>query len=237
MPIPDTFIAHLRTLKARDSWRVHELPTEFSTDVLHGLLYDGLIEFRLWEREPVHGKVGYRRSECFNFWISKSDWPIGVGRLEDILAMGEDKPELSPELRVSDGGKGELARRAVQPDMPQTEATRDRVVPADTPNAVHNADFTMVNWYGTEYGFALGVQSSTVKALWEEWEMTGLGLHQKTIRDAVDPERDPYRIDIAFRDHPAFDTMIQRCGNGRYKLAPPSAEPPPPMPTSKKKKR
>lgn len=92
---------------------------------------------------------------------------------------------------------------------------------------VHNADFTMVNWYGTEYHFALGVQSSAVAALWAEWEKTGLGLHQDTIRNAVDAERDSFRMDTAFRNHPAFGTMIQRCGDGRYKLAPPTVTPAP----------
>ncbi|MGE5611214.1 MAG: hypothetical protein ACM359_18335 [Bacillota bacterium] len=92
-------------------------------------------------------------------------------------------------------------------------------------NAVHNADFTMVNWFGDEHYFALGVQSAAVRALWEEWEKTGLGLHQETIRDSVDPERDEksvFRMDTIFRNHPAFDTMIQRCGDGKYKLAPPT---------------
>lgn len=105
--------------------------------------------------------------------------------------------------------------------------------PADTPNAVHNGDFTMVNWYGTECTFALGVQSSAVAALWTEWEKTGLGLHQGTIREAIDEERDSFRMDTAFRNHLAFGSMIQRCGDGRYRLAPPCTEPPTPTPTGK----
>jgi hypothetical protein len=91
------------------------------------------------------------------------------------------------------------------------------------PKATHSADFTFVNWYGTEYTFALGVQTSAVKALWDEWEKTGLGLHQDTIRNAVDPERDSFRMDKAFRNHRAFGTMIQSTGDGKYKLVP--AEP------------
>jgi hypothetical protein len=102
------------------------------------------------------------------------------------------------------------------------------------PGPVHNADFTMVNWFATEYHFALGIQASAVKALWEEWERSGLGLHQETIRDAVDAERDNFRMDNAFRNHPAFGTMIQRCGDGRYKLAPPGAQPPPSTPKDKR---
>jgi hypothetical protein len=86
---------------------------------------------------------------------------------------------------------------------------------------IHNADFTMVNWFGREYSFALEVQAPVVEALWEEWERSGLGLHQQTIREAIDKERDTFRMDTAFRKHPAFGTMIQRCGDGRYRLVPP----------------
>jgi hypothetical protein len=102
----------------------------------------------------------------------------------------------------------------------------------ETPKAVHNADFTMVNWFGTEYHFATGVQAGAVRALWTEWEGSGLGLHQETIRQAIDEERDHFRMDHVFRNHPALGTMIQRAGDGRYKLAPPaqSAQPAPPAP-------
>jgi hypothetical protein len=101
-------------------------------------------------------------------------------------------------------------------------------------NAVHNADFTMVVWYGTEYSFALGVQSSSVGVLWEEWEKSGLGLHQETIRESIDAERDNFRMDTAFRNHPAWGTMIHRCGDGRYQLAPPASQPSPSVAEAKK---
>jgi hypothetical protein len=87
--------------------------------------------------------------------------------------------------------------------------------------ATHSADFTFVNWFGTEYRFALGVQSRAVKALWEEWERSGLGLHQETIRDALDPERDNFRMDKTFRKHPAMGTMIRSAGDGTYRLVNP----------------
>jgi hypothetical protein len=85
----------------------------------------------------------------------------------------------------------------------------------------------MVKWFGAEYNFALGVQSSAVRALWEEWERSGLGLHQETIREKVDAERDSFRMDTAFRSHPAFGTMMLRWGDGRYRLAPPDSQPAP----------
>lgn len=112
--------------------------------------------------------------------------------------------------------------------------------PPDDPRRnrnTHNADFTMVVWCGVEYHFAIGVQASAVKALWEEWERSGLGLHQQTIRNAVDAERDNFRIDTVFRNHPAFKTMIQRCGDGRYKLAKPDPSANPAKPKRKKNRK
>ncbi len=103
-----------------------------------------------------------------------------------------------------------------------------------TSKAVHNADFTMVDWFGTEYQFALGIQSSVVRALWKEWEKSGLGLHQETIREAIDSERDSFRMDTAFRNHRALGTMIQRCGDGRYRLARPGTEPDSATPKTKR---
>jgi len=122
------------------------------------------------------------------------------------------------------------APTSTQPPTPDAEADAeargDAGGPVEDPHgnrkAIHSSDYTFVNWFGTEYTFALGVQSSAVKALLQEWERSGLGLHQDTIREAVDPERDSFRMDIAFRNHRAFGTMIQRCGDGRFKLAPPS---------------
>ncbi len=86
---------------------------------------------------------------------------------------------------------------------------------------VHNDDFTMVRWFGVEYHFSLGLQASAVAALWREWEKNGLGLHQETIRHAIDEERDTFRMDATFRNHPAFGVMIRPCGDGRYRLARP----------------
>lgn len=103
----------------------------------------------------------------------------------------------------------------------------------------HSADFTAVKWFGMEYNFAIGVQSAAVRLLWEEWERTGLGLHQETIREKIDPERDrgSFRMDAAFRNHPALGTMIQPCGKGRYRLARPGEPPVTTAPPGKKSRK
>lgn len=90
--------------------------------------------------------------------------------------------------------------------------------PFEPARPTHNADFTMVDWYGTEYAFSPGLQAGAVKALWQEWEKTGLGLHHETIRDSVDAERDNFRLPHVFRQHPAYGAMILSNGKGLYVL-------------------
>jgi len=119
-------------------------------------------------------------------------------------------------------------RPVVKAEAGAGKLTDDRPdgVDATEPKPIHSADFTFVRWFGTEYTFALGVQSQAVQALWNEWEKSGLGLHQETIRDAVDPERptnSAFRMDKVFRDNRALGTMIQKVGDGKYKLAQPNA--------------
>ncbi|MBN2447727.1 MAG: hypothetical protein JXO22_13420 [Phycisphaerae bacterium] len=143
-------------------------------------------------------------------------------QLSDVLDRAREA-----ELSTSDVVMLHLPPDALA-KMAERQTVRGKLcaMEADSASAAptHNADFTMVNWYGTEYHFALGVQSSAVQALWAEWEKTGLGLHQDTIRDAVDAERDTFRMDKAFRNHPAFGTMIQAAGDGRYRLVPPDEQ-------------
>ncbi len=91
----------------------------------------------------------------------------------------------------------------------------------ELPKAAHSTDYTMVDWFGQRYTFALGVQSQVVKILWKEWQATGLGLHQQTIRELVDDQKDNFRMTTAFRNHPALGKMIQGRGDGRYQLCSP----------------
>jgi hypothetical protein len=89
------------------------------------------------------------------------------------------------------------------------------------PDARHSADFSHVYWFGQEYKFAIGLQAGAVRALWAEWEKTGLGLHQETIREEIDAERDNFRMAHVFRNHPALGRMIDKDGEGRYRLKSP----------------
>jgi len=146
-------------------------------------------------------------------------------RAEELLLLAIEGI-VAAQLSESLGNKGGGKARSQADSKEQVEK-----------KLTHAADFTSVNWYGTEYTFALGVQSSAVKALWEEWEKSGLGLHQDTIRNSIDAERDKFRMDTTFRNHPAFGTMIQPGGDGRYKLACPDEQRKPSAPKKKKSAR
>jgi hypothetical protein len=143
-----------------------------------------------------------------------------------ILAFIELAPSVRSEFRESLDPQAGLDSIIAWCAHVMRPHQADRGRGADPEKATHSTDFTFVNWFGTQYTFALGVQSSAVSVLWGEWAKSGLGLHQDTIRNAIDAERDSFRMDTAFRNNAAFDTMIQRCGDGKYKLAPPSARPP-----------
>jgi hypothetical protein len=93
--------------------------------------------------------------------------------------------------------------------------------PIPAPDARHSADFTYVYWFDREYKFALGLQAGAVRELWAEWEETGLGLHQETIRERIDAERDNFRMAHVFRNNEALGEMIVKDGDGRYRLAKP----------------
>jgi hypothetical protein len=161
-------------------------------------LCDGPNPLRRWEPIPLNGFVCWPQYEVDNADLQKIE--SAAQRLKSVTTSS------APPAPITDGEQTRLA--STKAESPQSK------------KPTHNADFTMVNWFGEEYTFALGLQSSALKALWEEWEKTGLGLHQDTIRNSIDAERDSFRMDTAFRKHPAFGTMIQKIGDGKYKLAP-----------------
>jgi len=151
-----------------------------------------------------------------------------------MLADAKSKAESEQKRQLEKIKNGNATPSTTSPPLadPPT-ATMTSAAAAD---AVHSADFTMVKWFGEVYTFSLGVQSSAVKALWEEWEKNGLGLHQETIGNSVDAEQENFRMDTTFRKHPAWGTMIHSCGGGIYKLDRPTTKANPPASKAKKSK-
>lgn len=101
----------------------------------------------------------------------------------------------------------------------------------------HSADFTDVNWFGTQYHFDDGQQAKAVGALWSEFEKGELGLSEKTIGEIIGSESDNFRLMLVFRSrakckskrekqakfsmHPAWGKMIQKVSAGCYRLIKP----------------
>jgi hypothetical protein len=78
---------------------------------------------------------------------------------------------------------------------------------------------------GQVYAVKVSGQVQPVRIIAESPYGGWLGrLHQETIREAIDTEQDSFRMDTAFRKHPAFGTMIQRGGDGRYRLVQPVSQ-------------
>lgn len=122
-----------------------------------------------------------------------------MGAFDDDVATVAEMIEACAESQ-DDGHVGEMSPEA-------SEAT-------------HAPDFTSVNWFGMHYTFTKG-QAAAVRALWEAWEAGGHSLNQETIGENANSASDRYRLDVVFRDHPAWGTMIRRVKKGVFRLTPP----------------
>lgn len=156
--------------------------------------------------------------------ISQRCPTAGFGRLESLTERANG-PEL-PRVNVANWSEGvEVLSGRVLADVGTMLANHFKASGAAavnaSPDARHSADFSHVYWFGQEYKFAIGLQAGAVRALWAEWEKTGLGLHQETIRVEIDAERDNFRMAHVFRNHPALGRMIDKDGEGRYRLKSP----------------
>lgn len=138
MSANDVFTEHLKALAQRLSWRIRELPSEITDDVLRVLDERGWVEFRLWERVDPNPKPLVNsdpatfvvRPDDYCGWFSPRKDPRIVGDLSAVLASGANDPELSPEVRVSECGKAAVAELAVALTDPESPRNDD-----DTPSA------------------------------------------------------------------------------------------------------
>lgn len=86
-------------------------------------------------------------------------------------------------------------------DLPDQDAP----TPANDERPAHSIDFRSVNWFGAPYTFSEH-QAACVKILWEHWLQRTPDVGGKTL--LAEAESDAERIDLVFRDHPAWNTMI-----------------------------
>ncbi len=69
----------------------------------------------------------------------------------------------------------------------------------------HSDCFRSVLWSGTEYAFT-EQQATAVRVLWEHWERGTPDVSGQYLLEAA--ESNSGRVDLLFRDHPAWKTMI-----------------------------
>lgn len=86
--------------------------------------------------------------------------------------------------------------------------------------AKHTKDFRSVHWYGKDYVFTEN-QAIVVRELWIAWKGGTPAVGKETLLNCIDPEAPPPRVDVVFRDHPAWKKMIvPGVSKGTYKLEP-----------------
>lgn len=85
--------------------------------------------------------------------------------------------------------------------------------------STHSMDFRSVNWFGTIYEFTQN-QAAIVSRLWEAWESGSPVVGDEALREAADCSSE--RLDLVFRDSPAWGTMIvPGQTRGSRRLSPP----------------
>jgi hypothetical protein len=103
-----------------------------------------------------------------------------VRRLRTVDAFNSAEPFLRRVVERLAKGTGASQVRPISPI--------DKTVPAGALVELkpsHSADFTFVNWFGTEYRFRPGNQAEAIKHLWAEFENGGLGLSEQKIGELI----------------------------------------------------
>lgn len=182
---------------------------------------DGLIEF-------------LRRNHCFHggvllpILVLEDGWNVADLRqcdrkrsrqlVRDACREGFDIPkEIRLRVRLSDRGTSEAARLGLLRTAGEPVADgSDKATPQ------HSEDFRSVLWFGVNYSFTAN-QAAAVKMLWSNWKNGTPDVGDATLLEAVDHGSPPARLNVLFRDSPAWGTMIVRgATKGTHRLSPSS---------------
>ena len=91
----------------------------------------------------------------------------------------------------------------------------------ETLDPVIGTDFRSIKWCGETYSFT-GNQAPVVELLYQNWKQGTLDVGDETLLSAVDPESPPNRLNVLFRDHPAWGKIIvPGKTKGSHRLSPP----------------
>jgi len=90
-----------------------------------------------------------------------------------------------------------------------------------TKDARYSGDYRSVYWFGQNYAFTAN-QAACIRLLWEAWENGTPELSAAWILEKADIAQE--RLDLVFRDHPAWGEMVRPGSTkGTYRLSPPAA--------------
>jgi hypothetical protein len=85
-------------------------------------------------------------------------------------------------------------------------------------DVAHSPDFRSVRWFGATYSFTAN-QAPVVKLLFDNWQAGTPDCGDETLLNTVDAASPPARLNVLFRDHPAWGTMIVEGGSkGTHRL-------------------
>ena len=85
----------------------------------------------------------------------------------------------------------------------------------------HSTDFRSVRWGENNYSFTAN-QAPVVRLLYKNWMNRTPDVADETLLMAADHEAPPERLNVLFRDHPAWNTLIVPGGSkGAHRLADP----------------
>jgi hypothetical protein len=93
------------------------------------------------------------------------------------------------------------------------------VVIARLSPARHSDDFISVSWFGVQYFFT-PLRARIVKVLWQHWEAGTPVVGARHLAAVGCGETQ--KISDILKDDPAYGTMIQTDGSGKYWLQPPA---------------
>lgn len=87
-------------------------------------------------------------------------------------------------------------------------------------DARHSEDFASVYWFGTEFTFGTPAQRAVVRMLWQAMENRTPNCSKDSLLEVSGSTQN--RLDMVFRNHPAWKTLIIDSGKDTYRLSRPN---------------
>ena len=162
-----------------------------------------------WEREGPAARVtdDYDDADMVeHLRCQAADWVDACSIAADLIRKESTR---GAEAEVGETDSEQVPR-------PPEQATDD------PPPIAHSTDFRSVKWSGEQYSFTAN-QAVVVRLLFTNLESETPDVGDETLLYKVDPEAPPARLNVLFRDHPAWGTMIiPGATKGTHRMAEPA---------------